>query len=119
VYSILILDDEKNIRLTIKKCLDNPGYEVDEAYNGEEALVKFTEKTYHLLLLDLKLPGMDGMELLKLVKDQYPQMAVIIISAHGSIATAVEAMKLGALDYLEKPFTPAEIRSVVQKALPQ
>jgi DNA-binding NtrC family response regulator len=117
MQNILVLDDEKNIRLTIRRCLESPELSIDDAINGEEALKKLTEHNYDLLLLDLKLPGIDGMEILKMVKDKYPEMKVVIISAHGTIQTAVEAMKTGALDFLEKPFTPADLRAVVHKAL--
>jgi DNA-binding NtrC family response regulator len=117
MQKILVLDDEKNIRLTIKRCLESPEISIDDAINGEEALNKLKADTFDLLLLDLKLPGIDGMEILRIVKSQYPDMKVIIISAHGTIQTAVEALKTGALDFLEKPFTPTDLRSVVQKAL--
>ncbi len=117
MHKVLVLDDEKNIRLTVKRCLESPDLAVDDAISGEEALVKLSENTYHLLLLDLKLPGIDGMEILKTVRKLYPEMRVIIISAHGSIQTAVEAMKEGAVDFLEKPFAPSDIRQLVQKAL--
>jgi DNA-binding NtrC family response regulator len=117
MHKILVLDDEKNIRLTVKRCLESPEIVIEDAINGEEALAKLSETAYHLLLLDLKLPGIDGMEILKTVRQLYPEMRVIIISAHGSIQTAVEAMKEGAADFLEKPFAPCDIRQVVQKAL--
>jgi DNA-binding NtrC family response regulator len=117
MQKILILDDEKNIRLTIKRCLETPEMSIDDAINGEEALKKLKDNSYDLLLLDLKLPGIDGMEILKIVRNQYPDMKVIIISAHGTIQTAVEALKTGALDFLEKPFTPGDLRLVIQKAL--
>jgi DNA-binding NtrC family response regulator len=117
MHRILVLDDERNIRTTIRRCLESPEMYIDDAINGEEALTKFTVNTYDLLLLDLKLPGIDGMEILKIVRNLYPDMRVIIISAHGTIQTAIEAMKTGALDFLEKPFTPSDLRQVVQKAL--
>jgi DNA-binding NtrC family response regulator len=117
MHKILVLDDEKNIRLTVKRCLESPDLAIDDAINGEEALLKLAENSYHLLLLDLKLPGIDGMEILKKVRKLYPDMRVIIISAHGSIQTAVEAMKEGATDFLEKPFAPSDLRQVVQKVL--
>jgi DNA-binding NtrC family response regulator len=117
MYNVLVLDDEKNIRLTIKRCLETPEITVEDAINGEEALKLLKETAFDLLLLDLKLPGMDGMEILQLVKNQYPAMKVVIITAHGTIQTAVEAMKTGALDFVEKPFTPADLRTVVHNAL--
>jgi len=117
MHKILVVDDEKNIRLTVKRCLESPDMAIDDAINGEEALAKLTEQSYHLMLLDLKLPGIDGMDILKTVRNLYPDMRVVIISAHGSIQTAVEAMKEGAMDFLEKPFAPSDIRQVVQKVL--
>lgn len=113
---VMVLDDEKNIRITVRHCLESSELEIDDAINGEEALEKLRAGSYELLLLDLKLPGIDGMELLSIVRDRYPDMKVIVISAHGSIQTAVEALKLGALDFLEKPFAPMELRQVVNKA---
>ena len=117
MQDVLVLDDEKNIRLTVRRCLEGAGLSVDEALNGEEAFTLLAGKAYGLLLLDLKLPGMDGMEVLRRVRIEYQQLPVIIISAHGSIQTAVQAMKSGALDFLEKPFTPNDLRQVVLKAL--
>lgn len=116
---LLILDDEKNIRISVKRCLESDDLSIDDAVNGEEALLKLQGETYNLLLLDLKLPGMDGMEVLQVVRELYPQMKVVIISAHGSIQTAVSALKAGATDFLEKPFTPSEIRTLVERVLEQ
>jgi len=117
MFKVLVLDDEKNIRLTVKRCLESPEMVIDDAINGEEALIKLSQTPFHLLLLDLKLPGIDGMEILRTVRKLYPDMKVIIISAHGSIQTAVEAMKEGATDFLEKPFAPTDLRQLVQKAI--
>jgi DNA-binding NtrC family response regulator len=114
---ILVVDDEKNIRITIKRCLESPEYSIDEAINGEEAITKLETSVYDLLLLDLKLPGVNGMEILKLVKEKFPSMKVVIISAHGTIQIAVESLKAGALDFLEKPFSPTDLRQAVIKAL--
>ncbi len=117
MYKILVLDDEKNIRLTVRRCLETGDYAIDDAINGEEALRKLTGESFNLLLLDLKLPGIDGMEILKTTRKLYPDMKVIVISAHGSIQTAVEAMKEGAADFLEKPFAPSDLRQIVQKVI--
>lgn len=119
MHKILVIDDEKNIRLTLRRSLEAPDFIIDDALSGEEALSKIESNKYDLLLLDLKLPGINGIEILKAVHSKYPELKVIIISAHGSIQTAVEAMKVGALDFLEKPFTPADIRQLVKKALSQ
>ncbi len=117
MHKYLVVDDEKNIRVTVRRCLDSGDIQVSDAINGEEALEILSRESFNLLLLDLKLPGLDGMEVLRRVRTLYPDLKVIIISAHGSVQTAVEAMKTGALDFLEKPFTPDELRSAVSKAL--
>lgn len=116
--NVLIVDDEKNIRLTLSQAISsindlNP----DSAMNGEEALDKLKKKEYNLILLDLKMPGMDGMEVLRQVRTQRPDIKIIIITAHGTIDSAVEATKLGAVDFIQKPFTPKEIRDIVSLVL--
>jgi DNA-binding response OmpR family regulator len=115
--TVLVVDDEKNIRLTIAQSLEKLGLEVDGAVNGEEALQKIRQQAYQLVLLDLKLPGMDGMEVLRQLRGSHNKLKVLIITAHGTIENAVEAMKLGAVDFIQKPFTPDEIRGFVAKAL--
>ena len=114
---ILIVDDEKNIRLTLSHALESLNLPVEAVVNGEEALRKLQEKTFSLVFLDLKMPGMDGMEVLRRIKDDWPQIRVIIITAHGTIDSAVEAMKLGAADFIQKPFTPVEIRELATLVL--
>lgn len=114
---VLIIDDEKNIRLTLSQCLETVGYEVDTAISGDHGLTKYSENKYDIILLDMKMPGIDGMEVLRRLKSQDPLQNVIMITAHGTIETAVEAMKLGAIDYIRKPFTPEEIRSIVKRVL--
>jgi DNA-binding NtrC family response regulator len=115
--SVLIVDDEKNIRLTLSQALEALELETDTAVNGEEALTKLEEKHFGLILLDLKMPGMDGMEVLRKVCEARPDIKVIIITAHGTIDSATEAMKLGAVDFVQKPFAPKEIRELVTKVL--
>lgn len=115
--SVLIVDDEKNIRLTLSQSLEMLALETDTAINGEEALAKLKEKNFNLILLDLKMPGMDGMDVLRQVRQTRPDIRIIIITAHGTIESAVEAMKLGAVDFLQKPFAPNEIRNVVSSVL--
>jgi len=114
---ILIIDDEKNIRLTLSQCLELSDYHVDTAISGEHGLEKFAVNNYDLVLLDMKMPGIDGMEALRRIERQNPVQKVIMITAFGTIETAVEAMKLGAVDYLRKPFTPDEIRTIVKRVL--
>lgn len=114
---ILIIDDEKNIRSTLSKCLQNKDYKVDTAVNGEDGLDKFQSGNYNLVLLDMKMPGMDGIEVLGKLKEIDSNVDVIMITAYGTVKTAVESMKLGACDYLRKPFTPEEIRKIVETVL--
>jgi len=115
--SVLIVDDEKNIRLTLAQALEPLGVETDTAVNGEEALAKLKNKEFGLILLDLKMPGIDGMEVLRKVSESRPDIRVIIITAHGTIESAVEAMKFGAVDFLQKPFVPKEIRALVSRVI--
>ncbi|MDI3280099.1 MAG: response regulator [Bacillota bacterium] len=121
---ILVVDDDKNIRLLLTQCLEEAGYQVVPAVDGQHALKKAEEERFDLVMLDMKLPDLDGLQVLKRLRAANPGQLVIIITAHGTIETAVEAMKLGAVDYLQKPFTPEEIRSIVyhtlaKKAVPQ
>ncbi len=113
--NVLIADDEKNIRLTLSMAIEEMGFEPDTAVNGEEALKKIEEKNFCIMLLDIKMPGMDGMEVLKKISESRPDIRVIMITAHGTVDSAVEAMKLGAADFLQKPFSPSEIRDVITR----
>ena len=94
---ILVVDDEKNIRLTLVQALESAGMLVQTAGDGEEALRLLSEADFNLVLLDLKLPGMDGLEVLRRIRQSRPKLRVIIITAHGTIEYAVEAMKSGAV----------------------
>ncbi|MBU4262818.1 MAG: response regulator [Proteobacteria bacterium] len=114
---ILVVDDEKNIRLTMSQSLEALGIPVQTAVNGEEALQKLRQEPFGLIFLDLKMPGLDGIEVLRRIKEQWPQIRVVIITAHGTVATAVEAMKLGAVDFVQKPFSPGEIRELAGRVL--
>ena len=101
--NILIIDDEKAIRKTLSEILSYEGYKIDEAGDGEEGLKKFTEKTYDVVLCDIKMPKLDGIEFLERSKEINADVPVIMISGHGNIDTAVEAVKKGAYDYISKP----------------
>ncbi|MFZ5573074.1 MAG: response regulator [Thermodesulfobacteriota bacterium] len=114
---MLIVDDEKNIRLTMSQSLEPLGLPVQTAVNGEEALQKLREGPFKLVFLDLKMTGMNGMEVLRQIKNDWPKTRVIIITAHGTIESAVEAMKLGAVDFIQKPFSPGEIRELAKRVL--
>jgi DNA-binding NtrC family response regulator len=101
--SILIIDDEKSIRKTLTEILSFEGYKIDEAADGEEGLKRFSEKNYDLVLCDIKMPKLDGIEFLERAKMVHPDVPIIMISGHGNIETAVEAVKKGAFDYISKP----------------
>lgn len=101
--NILIIDDEKSIRKTLTEILSYEGYKIDEAGDGEEGLKKFSEKAYDVVLCDIKMPKLDGIEFLERSKTVNPDVPVIMISGHGNIDTAVEAVKKGAFDYISKP----------------
>jgi DNA-binding NtrC family response regulator len=101
--NILIIDDEKSIRKTLTEILSYEGYKIDEAGDGEEGLKKFSEKTYDVVLCDIKMPKLDGIEFLDKSKMINPDIPVIMISGHGNLDTAVEAVKKGAFDYISKP----------------
>ncbi|MGM0596687.1 MAG: response regulator [Myxococcota bacterium] len=113
--NILVVDDEKNIRLTMTHSLDSLGAKIDTAINGEEALKKLKNQSFDLVFLDLKMPGINGMEVLRQINENWQEIRVIIITAHGTIESAVEAMKLGAADFIQKPFSPDEIRNLAKK----
>jgi DNA-binding NtrC family response regulator len=115
--TILVVDDEKNLRLTLSEALAPLGYEVRTAANGREALAELSHGRVGLLLLDLQMPEMDGMTLLRQLADVSPESRVIILTAHGTIGDAVEATRLGAVDFLEKPFAPDELRTLVAQVL--
>ena len=115
--SVLVVDDEKNIRQTLAQALIPMGLNVETAVNGEEALQKVTEGEFDLMLLDLKMPGVDGMEVLRSLCELRPEIRIIIITAYGTVKNAVEAIKLGAVDFIEKPFSPREIRELVNSVL--
>jgi DNA-binding NtrC family response regulator len=117
--SILIIDDEKNIRMTLSRSLESPEMAVRTAVNGEEALEILGKEPSNLVFLDLKMPGMGGMETLRQIRTRWPAIRVIVITAFGTVDLAVEAMKLGAADFIQKPFSPGEIRDLAQKVLNQ
>src|SRR3954463_2714879 len=101
--NILIIDDEKAIRKTLTEILSFEGYKLDEAGDGEEGLKKFREKNYDVVLCDIKMPKVDGLDFLQKAVEINPDIPVIMISGHGNIETAVEAVKKGAYDFIQKP----------------
>ncbi|MBN1364031.1 MAG: sigma-54-dependent Fis family transcriptional regulator [Syntrophaceae bacterium] len=115
--TILVIDDEESICQSLKAILSEEGYQVLVAGSGEEAVCIVEEETPQLVLLDIWLPGMDGLETLKAIKKINPQILVIIMSGHGTIETAVKATKLGAFDFIEKPLSLDKIIILVNNAL--
>ncbi len=101
--SILIVDDEPSIRNTLREILEYEGYDVQEAEDGERALEKVRATPCDLILLDVKMPRKDGMEVLRTVSEEFPEVPVVMISGHGTVETAVEATRIGAFDFIEKP----------------
>jgi two-component system response regulator AtoC len=112
----LVVDDEEAMRHMLSLVLKREGYEVLTAANGNEALSKVESHIFDFILMDVVMPEMDGLELLKAIKDRKVEATVIMMSAYGSLDTAVEAMKRGAYDYISKPFKPDEILLALRKA---
>ncbi len=115
--NILLVDDHKPFRDSLAKILQGEGLRVFPADDGEEALGILRNEFIHLILTDLKMPKMDGVELLQVAKTIHPEVEVILITGYGTVDTAVTAMKEGAYDYIQKPFKPREILKLVRKAL--
>ena len=114
---ILIIDDEAHLCWALEKGLNQEGYQVVTATRGKQGLELIQNEIPSLVILDLKMPEMDGLEVLVKAKDMFPELPIIMITAHGSIDTAIEAMKLGAIDYITKPFDLDELKLVVKQAL--
>ena len=114
---IHIIDDEPVIHDVLAQLLTSEGYEVEISGSGEEALAKFPSQSFDVILLDLLMPGIDGIETLRRIKRIDPLAAVIIITAYGSVESAISAMKIGALDYVQKPFKHDDLLVVLEKAL--
>jgi len=115
---VLVVDDEDGIRAFICKVLEGQGLGVTEAADGHEAEARLERESFHLMITDLRMPRVDGMTLLRKARAEQPEMEVVVLTAHATVDTAVEAMKLGAFDYLQKPLSgPDELRLVVSRAL--
>ena len=113
---IHIIDDEPIIHEVLGDLLTEEGYEVESSLNGEEALEKYSPDTWDLILLDLLMPGMNGIEVLKRIKKIDPQAVIIIITAYASVESAISAMKIGAFDYIQKPFKHDELLLIIERA---
>jgi len=114
---ILIVDDELIMRESLAGWLERDGHDVDTAASGEEALYKCKDRRFDILLVDIKMDGMSGLDVLKQIKGSDPDVAVVMITAYGSIPSAIEAMKNGAYDYLLKPFDPNELGVIIEKII--
>ena len=113
---ILVTDDEPGVRSFIAECLET--HEVSTAEDGEQALRLLRQEAFHLLISDVKMPKVDGLELLQTIKSEQPELEVLMLSAHGTVSNAVEAMRLGAFDFVQKPVeSPKAIRVMVERAL--
>ena len=115
--SILVVDDEAGVRSSLLGILGDEGYAADAVESGEAALLALENRRYDLLLLDVWLPNMDGLEVLARVRTLDPELPVIVISGHGSIETAVKAVRMGAQDFVEKPLALEKTLVVVKNAL--
>jgi len=114
---VLVVDDEESVRNLLQRVLTEAGYNVVTAANGQEALDKVTELNIQAVLLDIKMPGMSGIEVLRQLASGRPDICVIMATAVGDVQTAVEAMKLGAFDYITKPFNRDDVVLTVQRAI--
>jgi DNA-binding response OmpR family regulator len=114
---ILVVDDEKNIRTTLSTFLTSSGFEVELASDGEEALKKIKESDFLLVLLDIKMRGLNGMQVLEEMRKMGFKNNVVMMTAYGTIENAVESMKLGALDFLSKPFTLEDLKNIVSNSI--
>jgi DNA-binding NtrC family response regulator len=114
---ILVVDDEPLVCRSVKKILKKKGHSVDMVQRGQDALDMVERKRFDIMIVDLKMPGMDGIQVLKHIKETHPDISVLMITGYATVETAVEAMKMGAFDYIPKPFSPAELSIVVEKIL--
>lgn len=114
---ILVVDDEESVRNLLQRVLTGAGYEVLTAVNGQEALLKISQVDFSIVLLDIKMPGMSGMEVLQQLTTDHPDICAVMVTALGDAQTAVEAMKMGAYDYITKPFNRDDLMLKVRKAI--
>jgi DNA-binding NtrC family response regulator len=115
--NILVVDDEESMRDSCQQALSQDGNKVEAAEDGLTGLAILEKESFDLVILDLKMPGMSGMEVLKKIKEEDPEVVVVVITGYATVESAVEAMKEGAYDYIPKPFTPDSLRMIVERAL--
>ena len=116
---ILVIDDESVLCDACELVLTEKGHSVDRCVTGKTGLQAIEQGDYDIILLDIKLPDIDGMEILQTVCEKVPRTCVIVMTGYSTMSNAVQAMKLGAVDYLSKPFTDDELISAIEKAYPQ
>jgi DNA-binding NtrC family response regulator len=114
---ILIVDDETNVRLNFRMTLETEGYEIFEARSAEQAVEVLAEHSFALVILDMRMPGMDGLELLAKMRESGIGAPVMIVTAYTDVPHAVKAMKLGAIDFLQKPLRPEDFRNIVAEII--
>ncbi len=114
---ILVIEDELYVARALKMILDEDGYEVDVSMTGQDALSHCAVLEYDLLIADLRLPDINGMDVIRKIKGDHPETQVLVVTGHATVQSAVEAMKLGAFDYLPKPFTEEQLKTAVSSAL--
>ncbi|MFZ3170974.1 MAG: response regulator [Carboxydocellales bacterium] len=116
-HTILIVDDQMGVRMLLNEAFQEVGYKVELAANGPEALIKIDQVRPDIVLMDMKMPGMSGLEVLREVKKQGKELKVILMTAYGELEIVAEAMELGVTEYVTKPFDINEVRGLVKKAL--
>jgi DNA-binding response OmpR family regulator len=114
---LLIVDDETNVRLSFRMTLETEGYKIFEARSGEQAVELLAEHSFALAILDMRMPGMDGLELLAKMRESGIRVPAMVVTAYGDVPHAVKALKLGAIDFLEKPLHPEDLRKIVAEIL--
>ncbi|NMC44840.1 MAG: response regulator [candidate division Zixibacteria bacterium] len=114
--SILVVDDQQDPQELLTRILTKEGYSVESAANGEDALGKLRRRPFNLVLTDVKMPGLNGFDLIQLIKKEFPSIGVIVMTAYGDSYTVKDALLLGADEYITKPFKSFEINLVVERA---
>jgi len=116
-YKLLVVDDEDALRTVLSSELQSEGYSVDSASDGDEAITMLQNKAFDLILLDIKMPRVDGFEVLRFVKEQFPQTKVIMLTGFADLKNAIESKKLGAEDFVSKPYDLVDLLSTIERVL--
>ncbi len=114
---ILVVDDEDALRTVLSSELEGEGYEVDQAADGDQAIAIVQKKPFHLVLLDIKMPKVDGFEVLKFMKEKYPHVKVIMLTGFADLKNAIESKKLGAEDFVSKPYDLVDLLTTIERVL--